>query len=182
MIKTWFPKADRDQLHRMAERHARNLEIQRGIFDLSPNTPSDERLIVNYLRHACTDYDTDQTQERHREACEAIAAAYPWLAEECARQIQVRAEREEEAARFLEDFLEEKERRRAERKKIIAASHDAAKRLRVGQVVLYRTRGRVYDATITKIGRTRVTLTYRLKSGEERTAIVHAALVTPADQ
>lgn len=51
----------------------------------------------------------------------------------------------------------------------------------MGQVVPYRTRGRVYNATITKIGRTRVTLTYRLKSGDERTAIVHAALVTPVD-
>jgi len=51
----------------------------------------------------------------------------------------------------------------------------------VGQVVPYRTRGRVYNATIAKIGRTRVTLTYRLKSGDERTAIVHAALVTPGE-
>lgn len=180
MIKTWFPKADRDQLHRMAERHARNLELQRGIFDMSPNASS-ERLIVNYLRHACTDYDNDQTQERHREACEAIAAAYPWLAEECARQIQVRAEREAQEACFLAILEDEKEQRRAERKKIIAASHDAAKRLRVGQVVLYRTRGRVYNATITQIGRTRLTLTYRLKSGDERTAIVHAALVTAGE-
>lgn len=179
MIKTWFPDVSPEQLVRMAKRHVYALECDRGDFGLS-DAPV-ERLVVNYLRHQCTDYDTDQTQERHRAANEAIAARYPWLAAECERQIRLRAERDAELASLVEFFEIDEERRRAERQAIVAASRDAAKKLRVGQVVSYRSRGRVYAATITRIGRTRVTLTYRLRTGGERTAVVHASLVSPVD-
>jgi hypothetical protein len=52
--------------------------------------------------------------------------------------------------------------------------------LTVGQRVLYEYKRWEYEATISKIGRSKITVTYRLKtSGEQRVKEVHAALVTP---
>src|SRR5690554_4825541 len=124
MIKTWFPDAGPEQLIRMAERHVHALECARGDFGLS-DAPV-ERLVVNYLRHQHTDYDTDQTQERHRAACEAIAARYPWLAAECERQIRLRAAREAEAASLADLFEIDEACQHAERQAIAAASREAA--------------------------------------------------------
>jgi hypothetical protein len=49
----------------------------------------------------------------------------------------------------------------------------------VGQRVLYKYKRWEYEATISKIGRSKITVTYQLKtSGEQRVKEVHAALVT----
>ena len=48
----------------------------------------------------------------------------------------------------------------------------------MGQRVLYKYKRWEYEATISKIGRSKITVTYRLKSGDQRVKEVHAALVT----
>lgn len=49
------------------------------------------RIAVNMLRHTATNYDCDQSLARYTAASEAISARYPWLADECARQLRQRA-------------------------------------------------------------------------------------------
>jgi len=48
--------------------------------------PEPLRATVNMLRHEYTDYDADQSPENHRQACEMIAKAFPFLAHEALRQ------------------------------------------------------------------------------------------------
>ena len=169
-ISTFFPKTSRDNLVRQARLHAIALE--------NYETP-DERAVVNYLRHEFTDYDNNPSQARHRAACEAIAAQYPWLAEECTRQIKRRAQQEAEEAAMLRAYEAEQARAQAERRALVEASKKMITSLTVGQRVLYKYKRWEYEATISKIGRSKITVTYRLKtSGDQRVKEVHAALVT----
>jgi hypothetical protein len=169
-IGTFFPKTSRNNLVRQARLHAIELE--------NYETP-DERAVVNYLRHEFTDYDDEPSQVRHRAACEAIAAQYPWLAEECARQIKRRAQQEAEEAAMLRAYEAEQARAQAERRAVVEASKKMITSLTVGQRVLYKYKRWEYEATISKIGRSKITVTYRLKtSGDQRVKEVHAALVT----
>jgi len=70
---------------------------------------------------------------------------------------------------------------RAERRALVDASKEAVAGLSVGQKVTYTRGGSTYTATVTKVARSKVTIAYRIKSGAERTKVVHAALVTPAE-
>ncbi|MFI0447002.1 hypothetical protein [Actinomadura sp. 6N118] len=183
MIATWFPtNASYDQLKRLAELHALDVDFAYDRIGASNNVPTD-RLIVNYLRHECTDYDEDQTSERHRAACEAIAKRYPCLAEECQRQIKRRHDKDEEIAAMVASYEIEKEQERAERRARVEASKRIIAGLRVGQKVMYKNRRYTYEATVTKIGRSKVTVAYQVKTGKDRdrTATVHAAFVTPVE-
>lgn len=168
-IITFFPKASPDNLVRHARLHA----IERENYETT-----DERAVVNYLRHEFTDYDDDPTQVRHRAACAAIAAQYPWLVEECTRQIKRRAQQEAAEAAMLRAYEAEQARRQAERRAVVEASKNVITSLTVGQRVLYKYKRWQYEATISKIGRSKITVIYRLKTGDQRVKEVHAALVT----
>jgi hypothetical protein len=178
MIETWFPSVRRGGLERLASEHADALAMERG--DSPPESDvAVERLMVNYLRHQHTDYDDDQTAQRHRAACEAIARRFPYLAEECARQIDRRAKEEAYSKGVLEELQRDAEERREQRAALIVASRTAITTLAVDQHVVYVGRGRDYKAQIIQVGRSRVTIRYHLKSGAERVKTVYAALVTP---
>jgi hypothetical protein len=118
VIKTWLPKnVDPARLGRDAERHAFELDCDRDRLGASDDVPTD-RLVVNFLRHQHTDYDEDQTQERHRQACEAIARRFSWLAEECERQIERRARSERESEDMAAEYERQQRERQAERREI----------------------------------------------------------------
>ena len=95
MIATWFPDWTVNKLTKTAIGHASDPAIDR---DHEPSCAPDVRLVVNMLRHEYTDYDMDQSAERHAEACAAIAATYPWLADECVGQKARRMAEEAESA------------------------------------------------------------------------------------
>ncbi|WP_369380482.1 hypothetical protein [Streptomyces sp. cg36] len=182
VINTWFPKnISAARLERDAEKHAFELDFERSHIGASDGVPAD-RLVVNYLRHQCTDYDDDQSGERHREACEAIALAFPWLAEECQQQIKRRVQADREAEEMAAAYEREQREQQLKRKEIADKSKAAIKTMTVGQKVQYAHNIRcVYEAEITKVGRSKVTVAYEVKTGKDRlrTATVHAALVTP---
>lgn len=184
MIETRFPKnKSYGQLARAAELHAIQIAGDRGHIETRDDVPTD-RLIVNYLRHECTDYDDDQTAERHKAACEAIADRFPYLAEECKRQITRRGDTDRRLADEAACYEAQQREWKAARRTRVEESKQAIKAMQVGQQVTYRRNEKcVYTATIVKVGRSKVTVAYRVKTGKDRdrTATVHAALVTPLE-
>ncbi|MFD0353002.1 hypothetical protein ACFVHW_04520 [Streptomyces sp. NPDC127110] len=181
-VMTFFPRRmARTRLEKLAQKHASELN---SFFEREPafhGVPV-ERLVVNLLRHEYTDYDEEQTPDRHREACEAIAAAYPWVAEECERQIQRRTRAEKDAERFQDWFEAERELRRDEARELRERSTAAIGALDIGQRVSFRKQGRGYEGLISKVGRTRVTVTYNLRDGQERSWALPAANVSLVPQ
>lgn len=135
--------------------------------DSDRDVSDDNRAVVNWLRHEHTDYDDDQ------------AAAFPWLADECARQIRRRAEAEAQQREFTEEYERERRRRKEERRLLVERSRQAIhdKRVQAGQRVPLRAHGRTYQATVTSVARSRATVSYALKSGAVRTATVYAVLL-----
>jgi hypothetical protein len=181
VIKTWLPKnVDPARLGCDAERHAFELDCDRDRLGASDDVPTD-RLVVNFLRHQHTDYDEDQTQERHRQACEAIARRFSWLAEECERQIERRARSEREGEDMAAEYERQQRERQAERREVAEKSRQVIRSMTVGQKVWFKDRCHTYEATVTKIGRSKVTVAYQVKTGNDRDRCktVHAALVTP---
>ena len=88
-VRVRFPlRSYREELVKVAREHAIGLDHASG--QVARLDSADETLVVNWLRHQCTDYDRDQSAARHRAACEAIAHVYPWLSDECRRQIDRR--------------------------------------------------------------------------------------------
>jgi hypothetical protein len=175
-LKTNFPNWYREKLERVAIDH----DLERSLWTgFVPGDSPMDRLVVNMLRHEFTNYDENQTQEMHREACEAIAARFGWLGYECAKQIARRAE-EEELARDVnasqEAWLAEAAQWRRER---VQESHQAIKALRVGMRVTAKVQGHEREATVTQVGRSRVSVAFRIKTGAERTALVYARDVQP---
>ncbi|RKS08179.1 hypothetical protein DFP74_3873 [Nocardiopsis sp. Huas11] len=182
MIITSFPfDPNRSRLERSAREHARALALERGTFDDGP-VPVD-RLVVNYLRHACTDYDRDQSAVRHRAACEAIARTFPWLAQECDRQIARRAQDDAAAQAAREAWVQEQEAERERRRAVVVDSREAITALRVGQKVSFPYKRQRYTGVVTKLGRSRVAVAYRIATGRDRDRVrlVHASLVRPED-
>ncbi|MFJ4880179.1 hypothetical protein ACIP93_33895 [Streptomyces sp. NPDC088745] len=178
MVTAKFPlNLSTEALERRARQHAQaHVNAGRRYFvDLSD--VSAERQCVNYLRHQYTDYDSDQTTERHAEANRLIASAYPWLAEECARQSARRSEKDRLAESAAAMAEAERARAREERRALAAASAQARSRLSVGQEVTLTLKGRPYRATVSEIRRTKVTVAYELRDGSPRTRDVHAALL-----
>ena len=175
MIQTDFPDLSRKRLVRLARDHALSLAVDRGHDDIGND--SDDRLVVNMLRHEFTDYDTDQSAGRHRDACDAIAARYPYLAAECARQVAAREADERDAAQFAEAYLAEQRQLAEQRRALIAASRQAVDKLAVGKHVVATVRGHVRRGVLTKVARSRVTMEFSLASGAPRTATLYAAQV-----
>lgn len=173
-----FPNWSREKLEREAIDHAEALALEHD----SHYIPDDvDRRVVNMLRHLNTNYDATQTTEAHRAACEAIAERFPWLRTECERQMERRSEAEQwqdDMARAMEAEAEEARRRAQER---VAESKAAIGDLVVGMSVVATVRGHQREAVITKIGRSKVTVAFRLKNGDEREATVYARNVTEAD-
>lgn len=176
MIRAELPNLSRRRLIRAARDHALDLAVQ-----YERDTPSgdDHRLVVNMLRHEYTDYDADQCASRHRGACEAIAARYPWLAAECARQIADRDAAERESEEMAQAWLAEQEQQRARRRELVVASRAVIVGLAVGQHVTATVRGHVRHGVLIKVARSRVTMEFTLRSGASRTATLHAAEVAP---
>ncbi|WP_017597329.1 hypothetical protein [Nocardiopsis lucentensis] len=182
MITTFFPSdTTRCRLERSAREHALALDLERG--SCGDGVPT-ERLVVNYLRHECTDYDLDQSGPRHRAACEAIATRFPWLAEECQRQIARRTEADAMAEAAWEAWERERKAERERHRIMVAASREAVADLRVGQRVSFPYKRHRYTGVITKKGRSRVTVVYQIRTGEdrERVRLIHASLVTPVTE
>jgi hypothetical protein len=173
-MKTRFPDWPRERLEKTAIRHACDVALHYARAEVS-DAPVDQ-LVVNMLRHEFTSYDESQTLESHGLACEAIAARYPWLADECRRQAEARARREREEASLAAgyaDFM-------AEQKARVSESLKAIGQFSAGMRVVATVKGHQRDAVVVKTGRSRVTVSFRLKSGAERTAAVYAAeLVVP---
>jgi len=104
-VRSWtivIPALQPDRLQSRAIRHYNALWTTRGHYDKCATIHDDpeflERITVNYLRHACTDYDdrlvelygaigaTEARPLLKRRILTAIAATYPALAAECQRQ------------------------------------------------------------------------------------------------
>ncbi|MEA2591244.1 MAG: hypothetical protein QOD62_1075 [Actinomycetota bacterium] len=176
-MKIFLPDWNRERLERTARRHADALSIERG----GPGCDSDDtdRLVVNLLRHEFTTYDWDPTEEMKREACLAIKSKYPWLAEECDRQIFLRALDEATEASIREEIEAEKRARTDRRQERSAASAKAIAELSVGMAVSAYIRGHRRIATITEVRRRRMDVSYSIKSGAQRTDRLYASEVVP---
>lgn len=174
-----FPEPDdRARLERLAREYA-----ERTDGPSSSRAPT-ERLVVDYLRHLCTNGDTGQGPDPHRRVCEAIAARYPWLAAECRRQVVARAA-EDARARFRQRFeLRERGDRRQEHRELVARSREAIARLRIGQRVGFRYRGCWYTGVVVGLWRTRARVAHRVFTGpvSDRVRVLHAAKLVPFDE
>lgn len=169
-MNTWFPDMDQTTLERVAREHAYALEV----YDGDP-----DRLAVNYLRHECTDYDYHQTQGQHRAACEAIGKRYPWLAAEAARQVAARAESERRDREAMAMLARQEEEEAEARRAMIVESREIIGGFAVGQRVGVKIKGHDRVGTVTKVGRSKVTVSYQIATGKnrDRVAIIHAALL-----
>jgi hypothetical protein len=176
-IEMAFPGWPREKLERVVESHAVDVALLRGCV---PGDAPMERLVVNMLRHEFTSYDDGPTQEAHRVVCEAIAARFGWLREECERQIQARARQEAEEAGWAAAAREYEVAQAAWRRKRAAESRDGVSQFAVGMRVSASVKGHRRDATVVKVGRSRVTVAFQIKSGAERTAQLYARDVQPA--
>lgn len=151
-VRTSFPAWSMERIYDEARRYAQRPE--------TGSWPEQriERLAVNMLRHRFTDYETNKSRTRHREANYSIADHYPMLATEARRQVMARAE---------QDKLN-----RADIRKATAAARAAVARrletlavLHVGQAVSVQASGHACGGVITKVGRSK--LTVRLDTGRE---------------
>ncbi len=177
MIATRFPGWTPDKLTKTAIAHAADLAVA---FDHELSCTPDARLVVNMLRHEYTDYDVDQCGGRHAEACDAIAATYPWLADECASQKARRMAEDRECALYLADHAAQDAERKEARRRLIEASKVVAKTLAVGQQVSLTVKGHARTGTITAVARSMVTVDYRIRTGAARQVKVYAGLVAVA--
>jgi len=174
-LETDFPDCSRSQMLKLVERHLFDLELFEYDLTLPANV---DRAIVNMLRHEYTNYDyIGQTQEAHREACDLIGDRYPWLRGECRRQVAQRAGNESIEAGMLAAYLAEEEAAKARRRAMSDASKIAIGELSAGDQVTITFKGREYSGPITWVGRTKVEVSYRIKSGAERTRRVYASEV-----
>jgi hypothetical protein len=156
-----------------------HLALERGYSD-DGNVPVD-RLVVNMLRHEHTAYDDNQNQDAHRAACEAIARKYPWLREECERQINRRAQNENFEEMVREQYEDEQAEAARYRQERVEQSKAVIGALSPGMTVTAHVRGYVREAVIVSVGRSRVKVAFRLKTGEEREAMVYARDVLPSN-
>ncbi|ORA75249.1 hypothetical protein BST28_22135 [Mycolicibacter kumamotonensis] len=178
-LRVSFPSWSRETLERHAISHAEDVAIERGHI---PGDGPVDRLVVNMLRHEFTTYDETQTVAVHKAACEAIAARYGWLGPECERQVRQREQAERDAQLAVLAGLDEEAAARQWQHDRVAESRATIGALTVGMVVNATVKGHFREATVTKVGRSRVTVAFRLKSGAERTALVYARDVHPKSE
>jgi hypothetical protein len=186
-LRTYFPNWDRDKLISRAWQHVNDLAMDRAWEVGASWTPTDNasdtedhdlRVVVNMLRHEHTDYDDDQSNERHAAACRRISEKFPWLAEECERQIRTRKAQDEMYEDLAQSMAEQEREAKAARRNLIAASREACKTLQVGQVVNFKILGHDRTGAVTKAARSKVIVSYAIKSGAKREACIYAGLVT----
>lgn len=177
MTETEFPDWPRRRLERVAVEHAAKVALT---YDRVPGDAPAGRLVVNMLRHEFTSYDADPTPENHRAVCEAIAARFPWLQNECERQVQARERQEAEERAAMEWAEATLATEQAGRKACIEESKRAISRFREGMTVTAKVKGHVREATVLKVGRTRLTIGFKIKTGAGRTAVVYARDAQPA--
>ncbi|MDH2904575.1 MAG: hypothetical protein PXZ08_11605 [Actinomycetota bacterium] len=171
-----FPEWTRERLEQVATNHAIKIAIERG-YEIG-DAPVD-RLVVNMLRHEFSDYDADPTAPRHAMACRSIAAQFPWLSEECERQVarRTRDEKIDVSMRVYAEAQAEASRQwRAER---VRESRAAIRSLTVGERVVARIAGADRQGIVTWIGRSKVEINYRTKSGAERWKRLYARDIVP---
>jgi len=173
-VRTELPNLNRERLENRAQRHADDIAMERGWGDTNCSI---DQLVVNMLRHEYTDYDNDQTAARHTAANRAIAARYPWLAAECDRQTERRTAEERDSAALWADHLAMQEQIALMRQETIAASRAICGSFHVGQPVELTIKGHQRSGTVVKVGRSRLTVHYEIKTGAERTAVVYATEV-----
>ncbi len=106
-VEVSVPQMSWDALVRCACEHYNALQLTRGRYDYDRAAPDSnpaflERIVVNYLRHELSDYEpelaklfgqvgrADATSVVRERVYDAIAGAYPDLAEECDRQLRDR--------------------------------------------------------------------------------------------
>lgn len=86
-----LPTFTEKELQRKAVVHRNSVVLQKhpDHFRATVERTKPETLLrwqVNYIRHCYTDYDSNPTQQYRNQVNEAIAVAYPWLAQEAKRQ------------------------------------------------------------------------------------------------
>lgn len=178
MSRSRPPDWDRSRLEDRAIAHAEELSWERGGYGWRGGDV--DRIVVNMLRHEFTDYDETQSGQTPTAACRAIGARYPWLAGECECQLRRRRAADEDAAALAEMMNAEEGARRRWRRERAAESRQAIRQLALGMTVRARTRRHDRVARIIKLGRSRITVEFRIKSGQRRTAVLYARDVSPA--
>ena len=133
-----FPDLTREELEQLARKHA-----SKRIGIPESDVVNIDRLVVNLLRHTSTNYDCDQSSRRHTASCDAIARRYPWLADECARQMMRRED-------------ERKWERRIGNNSAANGSHN----LTVGDTVVAVINGRERNCEVLEVGRRKVLLRF----------------------
>ncbi len=116
-----------------------------------------------------TDYDDDQSSERHRAACEAIAVKYPYLAEECAAQIKRRESSDEEAESYARYIQEQRDSYTEFRHVRSAESAECAAEWSVNDTCGVPHKGRWYIGRVVKKNRVTVDVEFMRKNGSEAT-------------
>lgn len=158
--------------------HAYDIAMDRGDYDWSAPPGSDHRLVVNMLRHCCTNYeDCGETAEAKTSAHAAIAAALPWLATECHRQSEQRKEDDELADQMAREAKEEARQRAANRRQWIKDSKSLIEsgQISLGSLVTVRVRNHLRLVTVIGIASPKVKVGYTLKSGQPREDWVYAS-------
>ncbi len=148
--------------------------------DRLPGDAPVDRLVVNMLRHEFTSYDADPTQDAHQMVCDAIAARFGWLKPECDRQVRARARGEADDRAYDEWAKDALVAEKAERQARVAESKKVIGQFREGMPVMAKVKGHSRNATVVKVGRTRLTIGFTIKSDADRTAQVYARDVQPA--
>jgi hypothetical protein len=171
-IETFFPNWQGSKLEKIAVQRA--IEVN-SYYDRDPDCSKTDRLVVNMLRHEFTDYDCDQSTSRFIAACDAISTHYPWLNDECRRQIAKRRKSEAERTAHLQMMQEEQEVNRQRSNE----SSQFIDRFYIGQTVQGRIRGHNRIGEVTWIGTRRVEISFRLATGQERRYRLYASQVTP---
>ena len=175
-METFFPDWHRSRLESVAARHADEISFERG--GMGCECGDIDRLVVNLLRHEFTSYDDDQSAQAHRAACLAIKARFPWLADECERQIARRASDDAWFHSMLDAYEAEERARKLWRQERSARSAEVIGSLSIGLSVGVKIKGHHRAGVITWLGRSRVEVAYSIKSGAERRAKVYASEVS----
>jgi hypothetical protein len=171
-----LPDWRKDRLEQAAVKHLTGTPSAYGnrSFDISM-----DRLVVNMLRHEFTSYAHTRSTFAHVRACGAIAEKFPWLQDECDRQIAQRRKRDEHRSLVLR-IPENREgtwdsRRQARAEQSRAAISDFTPGMRVTVTI----GGYRRSAVVTSVGRSRVTVSFQTNSGADRTAVIYARDVRP---
>lgn len=130
---------------------------------LTPST-NEHRNVVNMLRHDFSGYDekvrSARTDHLYASILDAIAADFPWLAEQCERDKSTHASR-------LPQWAQHRRGTHVDAAAKQRSARDKIKGLAVGDLVMVRWHG-PREATIVEVRRTRVKAAFVLPDGTEQ--------------